>query len=88
VEDLNATIAEALADRYIVEDTIGKGGMATGYRARESHPPRLVATKVWTSFLNVDPMRDSIRDDGRFQGILKQIGLAPSSSKGSATPKI
>jgi len=46
VEDLQTAIAEALADRYTVEDTIGKGGMATVYLARESRPPRLVAIKV------------------------------------------
>jgi serine/threonine protein kinase len=46
VEDLQTAIAGALADRYTVEDTIGKGGMATVYLARESRPPRLVAIKV------------------------------------------
>ena len=46
MEELRTAIAEALADRYTVEDTIGKGGMATVYLARENRPPRLVAIKV------------------------------------------
>ena len=46
MEDLRTAITEALADRYIVEDIIGEGGMATVYLARENRPPRLVAIKV------------------------------------------
>jgi serine/threonine-protein kinase len=46
VEDLHAAIAEALADRYVIERTIGQGGMATVFLARENRPPRLVAIKV------------------------------------------
>ena len=46
MEDLHVAITEALADRYIVESTIGKGGMATVFLAREARPPRLVAIKV------------------------------------------
>jgi len=46
VEDLHAAIAEALADRYVIERTIGHGGMATVFLAREHRPPRLVAIKV------------------------------------------
>jgi serine/threonine-protein kinase len=46
VEDLHAAIAEALADRYVIERTIGYGGMATVFLARENRPPRLVAIKV------------------------------------------
>jgi serine/threonine-protein kinase len=46
VEELKAGIAEALADRYAIERTIGTGGMATVYLAREHRPPRFVAIKV------------------------------------------
>lgn len=46
MEDLHGAIAEALANRYVIERTIGRGGMATVFLARENRPPRLVAIKV------------------------------------------
>jgi serine/threonine-protein kinase len=42
LEELNA----ALSDRYTIDRTIGRGGMATVFLAKERHPPRQVAVKV------------------------------------------
>ena len=44
--DAAATLAEALGDRYRLEEEIGRGGMATVYRARDLRHGRDVAIKL------------------------------------------
>jgi serine/threonine-protein kinase len=46
VNDLRDRLQEALPERYTIEGLIGRGGAATVYLARESHPSRQVAIKV------------------------------------------
>lgn len=46
MDDLSAVVKAAVADRYTLEQPIGKGGMATVYLALEHHPTRRVALKV------------------------------------------
>jgi eukaryotic-like serine/threonine-protein kinase len=46
VTNVQARLAEALADRYAIEDEVGAGGMATVYRARDLKHDRVVALKV------------------------------------------
>jgi eukaryotic-like serine/threonine-protein kinase len=46
VADSTARLKAALADRYVIEREIGRGGMATVYLARDSRHDRAVAVKV------------------------------------------
>ena len=41
-----AALVEALHDRYVIERTLGRGGMATVYLARDVRHDRYVALKV------------------------------------------
>lgn len=43
---LPAELLDGLADRYTIEDVIGRGGMATVYRAQDQRHRRRVAIKV------------------------------------------
>ena len=43
---LQASLQEALGDRYVVEDEVGRGGMATVFRATDLKHARPVALKV------------------------------------------
>jgi tRNA A-37 threonylcarbamoyl transferase component Bud32 len=42
-------------DRYLLQDPIGRGGMATIYRGRDLHMDRVVAIKVLRKFSSTDP---------------------------------
>ncbi|HXX77767.1 MAG TPA: protein kinase, partial [Ktedonobacteraceae bacterium] len=46
---------EVLGDRYQLQDPIGRGGMATIYRARDLRMDRLVAVKVLREVYSTDP---------------------------------
>ena len=46
---------EVLGDRYQLQDTIGRGGMATIYRARDLRMDRAVAVKVLREVYSTDP---------------------------------
>ena len=46
VARISVKLKKALAERYVVERTVGSGGMATVYLARDSKHDRLVAVKV------------------------------------------
>jgi tetratricopeptide (TPR) repeat protein len=46
VTDPRLVVAEALADRYVIEGDLGQGGMATVFKARDLRHGNLVAIKV------------------------------------------
>src|SRR5512140_1883536 len=46
VTDVLASIRDALGDRYEVRDEVGRGGMATVFRAFDRQLGRIVAVKV------------------------------------------
>ena len=46
---------EILGDRYQIQDTIGRGGMATIYRGRDIRTDRDVAIKVLRDIYSIDP---------------------------------
>ncbi len=46
MHQFSSALQEALADRYLVERELGRGGMATVYQARDLRHDRLVAIKV------------------------------------------
>ena len=52
---LRERVASALRHQYLIEDEIGRGGMAVVYRARDVRLERLVAIKVLPPELALDP---------------------------------
>jgi eukaryotic-like serine/threonine-protein kinase len=46
---------ELFGDRYLLQDPIGRGGMATVYRALDLHTGRVVAIKVLREFYGTNP---------------------------------
>ena len=64
---VNSPLADALRDRYVLEQELGRGGMATVYLARDLKHDRPVALKV------IRPDRGSLAGSERFQ---REIGFA------------
>ncbi|MCL2776852.1 MAG: protein kinase [Polyangiaceae bacterium] len=59
-------IGTLLSGRYVIEDVIGEGGMATVYRARHKLVDRPVAVKIMNPMLAVDPVvRERFRREAR-----------------------
>ncbi|MEZ4250599.1 MAG: protein kinase [Polyangiales bacterium] len=59
-------IGKTLAGRYLVEQAIGEGGMATVYRARHTLVDRPVAVKILSSRLVNDPaLRERFRREAK-----------------------
>jgi serine/threonine-protein kinase len=52
----------ALADRYTIEHLLGRGGMATVYRARDLRQPRAVAVKVLPLAADADGQQRFLRE--------------------------
>ncbi|AKU99365.1 serine/threonine protein kinase [Labilithrix luteola] len=59
-------IGTLLAGRYVLEEVIGEGGMATVYRARQKLVDRFVAVKIMNPMLATDPVvRERFRREAR-----------------------
>ncbi len=59
-------IGTLLAGRYVIEEVIGEGGMATVYRARHKLVDRPVAVKIMNPMLATDPVvRERFRREAR-----------------------
>jgi tRNA A-37 threonylcarbamoyl transferase component Bud32 len=66
VELPDPRIGTLLAGRYVVEEVIGEGGMATVYRARHKLVDRPVAVKIMNPMLASDPIvRERFRREAR-----------------------
>ena len=62
-----ALLKTGLADRYVIERELGRGGMATVYLGRDLKHPRQVAVKV---------LRPEVAGALGADRFLKEIGLA------------
>ena len=66
VELPDPRIGTLLAGRYVIEEVIGEGGMATVYRARHKLVDRPVAVKIMNPMLASDPIvRERFRREAR-----------------------
>lgn len=62
----DARLGTLIAGRYVIEEVIGEGGMATVYRARHKLIERPVAVKVMNPMLATDPIvRERFRREAR-----------------------
>jgi tRNA A-37 threonylcarbamoyl transferase component Bud32 len=67
----DSRIGATLAGRYLVEDVIGQGGMATVYRARQNLVDRPCAIKIMNQVLAADPtVRERFRREAKSTQIL------------------
>src|SRR5574341_1746199 len=67
VPDFTERLRSGLADRYLIERELGRGGMARVFLAQEQHPRRQVAIKV------LDPAIAAAIGPERF---LREVDLA------------
>ena len=59
-------VGTALAGRYLIEEVIGEGGMASVYRARHKLTEKQVAIKIMSPMLATDPVvRERFRREAR-----------------------
>lgn len=66
VELPDPRLGTVIASRYLLEEVIGEGGMATVYRARHKLTDRAVAVKVMNPMLATDPIvRERFRREAR-----------------------
>ena len=73
MSEVLSRLKSALADRYVIERELGRGGMATVYLAEDlKHAPtrgRGLAEIRWRPEFSV------IRSDARFRELVRTIGL-------------
>ena len=70
---------------YTVLEAIGRGGMGTVYKARQSQPERLVALKLIRPDLMSDSMAQRFRYEGEVLGRLQHPGIAQIFEAGETT---
>jgi tetratricopeptide (TPR) repeat protein len=75
-------VRDALGERFYVEREIGHGGMATVYLARELHPPRQVAIKVFESILGDSVGRKRFLREIEIAARLRHPNVVPIYSAG------
>jgi eukaryotic-like serine/threonine-protein kinase len=83
-----AAFASALADRYILEREIGRGGMATVYLARDLRHARRVALKVLNTELGAVLGAERFLAEIRVTANLQHPNLLPLFDSGAADGKL
>jgi serine/threonine-protein kinase len=83
-----AALGAALADRYVVERELGKGGMATVYLARDLRHDRLVALKVLLSELGALLGTERFLNEIRVTAGLQHPHVLPLFDSGEAAGQL
>jgi serine/threonine-protein kinase len=82
-------IGTTIAGRYKVEKVIGEGGMATVYRASQSHVDRACAIKVMNPAMAADPtVRERFRREARSAQALAHPNIIEIFDQGETTEGI
>ena len=81
-------LAAALADRYLVEEELGRGASATVYRARDLRHDRWVALKVLHSALGAALGEERFQREIRTQARLHHPHLLPLFDSGVAAGRL
>ena len=77
-------LAEALGDRYVLEQELGRGGMATVYLARDVHDRRAVAVKLMHPGLVADLGVERFLREMEIAASLAHPLIVPLSESGDA----
>jgi serine/threonine-protein kinase len=85
---ISDSLQRALADRYAVERELGRGGMATVYRARDLRHDRWVALKVLRPELGVMLGGERFAKEIRLTARLQHPHILPVFDSGSAGPEL
>jgi hypothetical protein len=77
-------LQRAVADRYVVERELGRGGMATVYLARDPRHGRRVAIKVFRSEYSAGVAADRFRSEIEIAAALAHPSILPVFDSGAA----
>ncbi len=86
MSDLFRSLQTALADRYLLERELGRGGMATVYLAREVKHPRRVAIKVLRPELVGVLARERFLREIRISSEFSHPNILPLLDSGAVPP--
>lgn len=84
MSDVSSRLADAVADRYVVERELGQGGMATVYGARDRKHGRLVAIKVLRPEISVTVGLGRFRQEIEIVARLQHPHILPLLDSGEA----
>lgn len=84
MSDVSSRLADAVADRYVVERELGQGGMATVYGARDRKHGRLVAIKVLRPEISVTVGLGRFRQEIEIVAGLQHPHILPLLDSGEA----
>jgi eukaryotic-like serine/threonine-protein kinase len=85
VAELRSSLAEALHDRYVLEQELGRGGMATVYLAQDLKHDRPVALKVMRPDLSATLGAERFLREIRITARLEHPHILPVFDSGEAT---
>ncbi|MGH7630651.1 MAG: serine/threonine-protein kinase, partial [Gemmatimonadales bacterium] len=85
---ISESLQQVLADRYAIECELGRGGMATVYRARDLRHDRWVALKVLRPELGAMLGGERFVKEVRLTARLRHPHILPVFDSGSAGPEL